>query len=173
MYENLSKFYNSKIFQNLGKIEINKRQEELIRLLAKGFTLKEIAKILNATYYSIQKRTQVLYKKFSVNKRAELIDVAVANNIISYADLTGRYRKRFVKPIKIKISKVNLSEPLTEQELQYMKLLADGKRKKDIMKEMKLLNINSCNHLQDSMCKKLNAKNKTQALFFACILKLI
>lgn len=172
MNENFKKHYYDKFFKNSEKIKITKKQEELIRLLAKGFTIKEIADILNLSYYNIQKRTQILHKKFNVHKRHQLIDAAIKNCIIRYADLTSRYRKRFVK-FEFTVPKVTITEPLTEQELEYLKLLAKGETKKNILKEMKLLNMNFCNYIQNNICKKLNAKNRVQAVFFACILKLI
>ena len=45
-------------------IRLVKSQLELLLLLAKGFTLKEIAKNSNCTTDNIKKRTHKLYKKF-------------------------------------------------------------------------------------------------------------
>lgn len=67
----------------INQINVRKSEIELLKFLATGKTIKECAVYLNKKYYNIQKRTQLLYKKFGVNDRKELIKKnKVCKNII-------------------------------------------------------------------------------------------
>lgn len=167
-----------KIYEELNakeeSITIIKSQVELLKALAKGYTLKVTAKNLDISYYNLQKRTQLLYKKFGVQNRQSLISAALKFNIIPYSDVTNRFRDRFVYNRRIfNVSTPVLNEVLTERELEYLKLASQGKSKKDIIEELGLLNMNFCNYVLSQVCYKLNAKNVTQAVSIACRLKII
>lgn len=59
------KKYYSNINSNKAP-RVIKSQLKLIKALAEGRTLKETADMLDISYYNLQKRTQLLYKKFKV-----------------------------------------------------------------------------------------------------------
>ena len=109
-------------------IRVTAKQTELIKALATGATIKEIAENLKSNYNNIQKRTQLLYKKFEANNRLELITNAISNKIITIRDVKKRFRKRFNRKTEIEpIPKPK--EPLTEQEINYLKFEHDHTRR--------------------------------------------
>ena len=65
---------------------LRKSQIELLNQLAKGDTIKETAERMKLKYYNLQKQTQLLYKKFKVKNRTELIQKALNRNIIAHCD---------------------------------------------------------------------------------------
>lgn len=79
------------------KINICKGELKLIKLLASGNTLKEIAKKTEKTYNNIHKQTQYLYNKFNVHDRRALIQSAISQQIISTSDIKNKFKKRFTK----------------------------------------------------------------------------
>lgn len=89
------------------KYRLTKSQLELLKLLASGQTVNEIAGCLDKKYDNIKKRVQNLYKKFNVQNRCELIYRAIKVKLISTKDIKPQFRKRFIK-----------SEPLEIPELE-------------------------------------------------------
>lgn len=143
------------------KIKVLKTQEELLFLLATGKTLKQIAIETNKTYNNIKKRTQALYKKFEVTNRSDLIAKAIACRILINEDVQRRFKKRFIKPEKLK--KSGSYSELTEREMQYLKLAAVGKTQKEIIQIMDLCSTYTAQYIRGCICTKLNSKNLAQA----------
>ena len=155
------------------KFRLIKTQEELLKTLAKGFTLKETAEFLGLTYFNLQKRTALLYKKLDVHDRYSLISKALKLKLIRMSDVKQKFRNRFVKQ-DVSLPTVSLlTKQLTEQELEYLILLANGCTKNEIQEKMNILNIHFCNYIQEEICKKLNAKNMRHAVWIASVLKII
>ncbi len=78
-----------------NKIKAIKSQIELLKLLASGMTLREIAEKTGKKYNNIKKRTQLLYLKFNASSRKDLIRIAKKEGFISHKDITNKFRKRF------------------------------------------------------------------------------
>ncbi len=173
MNRHIRKYYEQLISKE-ESITIIGSQVELLKVLAKGYTLKVTAEKLNTSYNNIQKRTQLLYKKFNVNNRQNLISVALKFNIIPYSAVTNKFRERFCKKSRLyEYAEPVLKEPLTEMEIEYLKLSSQGKRKNEIIEELNLLNMNYCNYVLSQVCRKLNSKNITQAVSNAFRLNII
>ena len=153
-------------------ISLTRSQIALIKTLAGGDTLKNAAVQLESSYESVKKRTQLLYKKFAVKNRTELIKKALQLKLIANKDVKPKFRRRFVK-VPVSSAKPVLRESLTSKENQYLQLTAYGFTKEEIMKKMRLPNIYFCNYLTLCICGKLNAKNINQAVVFAFQLHLI
>lgn len=154
---------------------LRKSQVELLKQLAKGDTIKETAERMNLKYYNLQKRTQLLYKKFNVKNRTELIQKAINRNILAHCDLTPRFRKRFFnKSTSLpQVEPSQLRYKLSEQEITFLKLSASGATRKEIVKQMNLLNLNFANYIAGQACYNLYAKNITEAVAIAARLNLI
>ena len=123
---------------------------------------------------SIQNLTfsQLLYKKFGVNSRKEVIEKALEKKIIKTSDISNKYRRRFLK-YQDADAQPQLIEPLTDLEKQYIRLIIAGESKQEIVKKLHVLNIHFCNYIQNCICYKLNAKNILQAAIFAYKLQLL
>lgn len=176
--------FNYRKFKKIISLNLEKKeniklinsQKELLKILAKGNTLKEIAISINCSTDNIKKRTKKLYKKFNVKQRKELIKKAIKLNFLSYKDVSHKFKKRFFKDKVISSPKTIISndlEPLTENEITILKLAAKGFSKKEIKKELKYYNMHSCNIDVYLLCKKLKAANITNAVFIAIKLGLI
>lgn len=154
---------------------LRKSQLELLKRLAQGYTIKQIAERMNLKYYNVQKRTQLLYKKFKVKNRTELIQKVLNLKIISHCDLTPRFRKRFFnKPVQIPQDEPpRLRYPLSEQEITFLKFSATGATRNEIVEQMHLLNLNFANCIAGRACFNLGARNITEAVAIAYRLKLI
>lgn len=171
MNNRIRKKYES-LFKKDEQMKLIKSQIELIKMLARGYTLQETADKMNLKYCNLQKRTQLLYKKFGVNSRKELIEKALEQKIIKTSDISNKYRRRFLK-YQDADAQPQLIEPLTDLEKQYIRLIIAGESKQMIVKKLHVLNIHFCNHIQNCICYKLNAKNILQAAIFAYKLQLL
>ena len=58
--------------------QISKREKEIIRLLVKGNTLKEIAQHLNISELTIKTHRQNIYRKLNISSITELFRFATA-----------------------------------------------------------------------------------------------
>lgn len=61
------------IKQNKKKVKLTRREVEILQKISKGFTCKEIAEIENLSYHTVATHVRNIYKKLSVNSRAEAI----------------------------------------------------------------------------------------------------
>lgn len=150
-------------------------QKELLKQLAKGFTIKETAELMHLKYYNLQKRTQLLYKKFNVKNRTELIKKALELKLIAHSDITPKFRKRFLKnmPAKTEPLPTKPRYKLGNDEITLLKLSAAGATRKEIVQQMHLYNVNVANCIAGRACYNLKAKNITQAVVIAKALNLI
>ena len=157
-------------FQQNEKIKLINSQKELLKILAQGYTLNEIAKIFNCSHDNIKKRTKRLYKKFNAKNRKELIQKAIKLKFLGYKDISYKFRKRFLKKDINISSKINVPdniEPLNESEMKIFNLAVKGYTKKEIVKELNLLNMHSCNVSFYIILRKLKAENITNAVCIA------
>lgn len=58
------------------KSNLTKREHEILQKIAKGFTCNEIAEMENLSYHTITTHVRNIYKKLSVNSRAEALHEA-------------------------------------------------------------------------------------------------
>lgn len=175
----MSKFlkcFYSKYEQKQHKIKLINSQLELLKMLASGKTLKEISTIMNKSYYNIQKRTQLLYKKFDVNNRKKLILRAISEKLITNKDITMLFRRRFGKykfkkaGIEINYNKI---QSLNEIEYYYLIFYSFGLPEVKIREKMNLYNTYTTLWIRNDICNKLNVENMIQALYVAKILNII
>jgi DNA-binding CsgD family transcriptional regulator len=68
-------FYNPMLEEN----NITPRQGEIINLIKRGFTNKEIADILHVSIYTVKNHKQALFKKRNVSSSLELASLEFAN----------------------------------------------------------------------------------------------
>lgn len=149
-----------------------KSQHDLLKLLATGATLKEIAQQSGVKYNTIKTRTKLLYKIFEVNNRKDLIFKTLKLKIILYTDIKPKFRKRFVKSIK-RDKIPYLQETLTHKEITYLLLKACGMKGYEIIESMHLASKYHERYIRNLICYKLNARNITHAVTNAIILGII
>lgn len=63
-------------------VELTERELEILRLLAKGFTVPETAEKLDISHHTVQHHVKRLYKKLEVHSRAEMTRAAVDLGIV-------------------------------------------------------------------------------------------
>ena len=100
---------------------MTKSQLTLLKHLATGATLDEIAKKLNISHNTVKTRTKLLYKKFRVNNRKDLIFHALQLRIIPYSFVKPKFRKRFIKKVEPR-QIPSLQDPLSQEEITYLLL---------------------------------------------------
>lgn len=157
--------------QKSHKITLIKSQLELLKLLAGGLTLKEIAEKTGKKLNNIKKRVQLLYEKLDVNNRHDLITIALKNNFISHKNVTNRFRKRFSK-IKIQNKTIKNVE-LSEREIKLLKLKSQCLSQAELIEELGLWSYYGLKQLQFYVCKKMECKNILEAVFIAKRLEII
>lgn len=62
-------------------VKISNREKQVVKLIIKGHSSKEIAKILSISLYTVKTHRKNLFKKLNVNKVSELIKVAYDNKL--------------------------------------------------------------------------------------------
>ena len=158
---------------NFQDIKLNKTQIILLKILATGHSLKEIAQVLGVSYNTVKTRTKLLYKKFEVSNRADLIHKALDLKLLSRKDIKSKFYKKFIlKKIDVK-TQANLTEALTPQEITYLKHSAHGMTANEIIETMNLTGIYHAKYLKWSVCYKLNSNNITEAAYNAQVLGII
>jgi DNA-binding NarL/FixJ family response regulator len=65
-----------------GRRELSRREKQVLELLAKGFSYKEIAEELKLTYATIHTHIRHIYKKFRVNCRTEAVTLYLRQSSI-------------------------------------------------------------------------------------------
>lgn len=156
----------------MNNIQLTQNELIVLKQLAKGHTLKQIAQNLNKSYHSIHQFTRRLYHKFKVTNRLKLIEKALELDIIKYANISKKFRDRFCHPERENVT-IELVEPLTDEELTYLKLVIEHNTKKQIIEKLNILNINFCNYIIWNICCKLKARNITQAAYHAGVLGIL
>lgn len=156
----------------MNNIQLTKNELIVLKQLAKGHTQKEIAQNLSKSYHSIHQFTRRLYQKLKVTNRLKLIEKALELDLIKYANISKKFRDRFYHPEHENIT-IELVEPLTDEELRYLKLAIEQNTKKQIIEKLNILNINFCNYIIWNICCKLKARNITQAAYHAGVLGIL
>ncbi|MGD9153421.1 MAG: helix-turn-helix transcriptional regulator [Gammaproteobacteria bacterium] len=72
------------IDNNRGTINLSTRESEIIFFTVRGKTAKEIAKILNISYRTVEDYLYKLKLKFNVKNKAALIDSAIGYGYLNY-----------------------------------------------------------------------------------------
>ncbi len=167
-----SEYFNS-TYSKLSeeKLTVTSSQLCLLKLLAGGAVLREIALMCGKKYENIKKRTNNLYKKFRVTNRADLIREAIKMELIKTGDVTRRFKKRFIK--REFLQDDCRFQDLTDEEVQYLNLVSKGKTQKEIIYIMNFYGLYPAQYVRKCICWKLNCKNMTQAVRAAFILKII
>lgn len=155
-----------------NKTKIIKSQLELLKFLAAGYTLKEIAQKTNKKYYNIQKRTQNLYKKFWVDNRSDLICKSIEEGILSTRDVKQLFKKRFTK-ITIKEKEIKLLEPLSNRAMLFLKLKSVGKSDNEIIKLLNLYGTYPIWEIKRELYYKFDCDNMLQVINKAFKLEII
>lgn len=65
------------------KIKITEREKEVLELICKGYSTKEIAEKLNISYKTVENHRVALLEKFKAKNVAELVAIAVQNNFVN------------------------------------------------------------------------------------------
>lgn len=151
---------------------MTKSQFTLLKHLATGATLKEIARKLNISHNTVKTRTKLLYKKFRVNNRKDLIFHALQLRIIPYSFVKPKFRKRFIKRIEPR-QIPSLQDPLSQEEITYLLLKSCSMKIYEIIETMHLVSVYHERYIHNLVCSKLNAKNIIQAVTNAKILGII
>ena len=156
---------------NSNKIKLIKSQELLLYILASGITYKEAALMLGVSYNTAKTRIKTLYAKLQVSNRNELILKALNLKLIDSRNIKPKFRKRFLSHEADR--QAVLLEPLTAEEIKFLKLASSGTNIKNIIELLSLSGIYHTRVLKASICYKLQAKNITQAVKFARVLEII
>lgn len=158
----------------MSEIKLTENELIVLKELAKGDTLKQIAQNLGKSYHSIHQFTRKLYQKLKVNNRRNLIIRALELKLLTYTAISKKFRDRFCIPPKTAKETIKLREPLTDEELAYFRLaIIQHYTKKQIIEKLNILNINFCNYIISNICYKLYARNLTQAAYHAGILGIL
>jgi len=64
------------------RIHLSDREHEVLNALSKGFTMKEVAKILNISAQTVPVHARNIYKKLNVNGKAEAVYIARNQGLI-------------------------------------------------------------------------------------------
>jgi DNA-binding NarL/FixJ family response regulator len=64
---------------------LTKREEEVLRLIVKGYTYKEIATALEVSFHTVTSHVQHIYRKLSVRSRGEAVFEAIQMGLVSFA----------------------------------------------------------------------------------------
>jgi DNA-binding CsgD family transcriptional regulator len=64
------------------KNAISNKEKDALALIAKGYSLKEVADMLNISQSAVEKRIIPLYKRFDVKSMPHLVSFAYENNIL-------------------------------------------------------------------------------------------
>jgi DNA-binding NarL/FixJ family response regulator len=65
-----------------GKISLTKREREILKLIIAGYTSHEIAEKLFISYFTVGEHRKNIMKKLEVKNTAELVSIAVKENLI-------------------------------------------------------------------------------------------
>ena len=66
--------------------KLTRRQHEVLTLLARGFSTREIADSLSISQYTVRNHIQIIFQKFQVNNRLEAVTFALKNGLLDYVN---------------------------------------------------------------------------------------
>jgi DNA-binding NarL/FixJ family response regulator len=70
---------------SVGQVEkLTSRQLEVLMLLARGYTTREIADSLSISPYTARNHIQLIFQKFHVHTRLEAVAFALRNGLLDY-----------------------------------------------------------------------------------------
>jgi DNA-binding NarL/FixJ family response regulator len=75
----IKRINNLSSIQNKSKHELTKREQDVLELLIKGLTYKEVAHILQISSSTVNGYVKILYNKMGVNSKAELVSKVLSN----------------------------------------------------------------------------------------------
>jgi len=82
----LLKYHQQQMEKNIAsatiKIKLTNREVDILKKISKGFTCKEIADIESISYHTVATHVRNIYKKLSVNSRAEALHEAYNMGIL-------------------------------------------------------------------------------------------
>lgn len=90
-HEKVSKVVFSNYMKNIkknnfneetGKINLTKREREILKFIISGYTSHEISEKLYISYFTVAEHRKNIMKKLAVKNTAELVSVAVKENLI-------------------------------------------------------------------------------------------
>lgn len=64
------------------KTQLTERERNILQLLSKGYTSKEIAEINHLSYYTVTTHIKNIYQKLSINNRAEAVMEAIKLGLV-------------------------------------------------------------------------------------------
>ena len=68
--------------KNLERSELTKREHEVLVMVSKGYTAKEIAEMLNLSHHTVKEYISNIYKKLSVHNKMQAVHQASIQGII-------------------------------------------------------------------------------------------
>ncbi|HEB55780.1 MAG TPA: response regulator transcription factor [Gammaproteobacteria bacterium] len=76
-------FSEQKVEQKLATQQLTGREQEVLRLIAKGYSRPEVADLMGLTANTVSSYTKVIYQKLNVSRRAEAVIEAIRLGLIS------------------------------------------------------------------------------------------
>lgn len=67
---------------NYGSVKLTLREIEILRMVCRGLTMKEISKLLNRSPRTVETHANKLKNKLGYSRKSELIALATQNNIL-------------------------------------------------------------------------------------------
>ena len=67
---------------NVASYDLSAREEEIVRLLARGFSTRQISETLYISEYTVQRHLQNAFEKVGVRSRRELIQRLFFENLL-------------------------------------------------------------------------------------------
>ncbi len=76
-------FAEQKVEQKPATQQLTGREQEVLRLIAKGYSRPEVADLMGLTTNTVSSYTKVIYQKLNVSRRAEAVIEAIRLGLIS------------------------------------------------------------------------------------------
>jgi len=76
-------FAEQKVEQRTSAQQLTRREQDVLRLIAKGYSRPEVAGLMGLTANTVSSYTKVIYQKLNVSRRAEAVIEAIRLGLIS------------------------------------------------------------------------------------------
>lgn len=76
-------FTEQKVEQKTAAQQLTNREQEVLRLIAKGYSRPEVAELMGLTSNTVSSYTKAIYQKLNVSRRAEAVIEAIRLGLIS------------------------------------------------------------------------------------------